>query len=129
VTLPRRLEKRRALKRGEQLPDWMHRVIATTLNKPAARKRAPEHWAASLGRLMAAELPALTPRYATVLRRIEFQGEDKHAVARELGLSDATMDVLLHRARGRLQDRVLALWPAPIQTSVTSRGAPARSRL
>ncbi len=48
-------------------------------------------------------LPALEPRYAEVLRRVDLTGENKRKVARELELTSETMDVLLHRARKALR--------------------------
>ena len=51
-------------------------------------------------------LPVLKPRYAEVIRRVDLQNEAKRVVARDLKLTMATMDVLLHRARRALRDRL-----------------------
>lgn len=51
-------------------------------------------------------MPTLKPRYEVVLSRIDLKGENKQAVARDLNLKLETLDVLLHRARRRLRERL-----------------------
>lgn len=51
-------------------------------------------------------LAALRPAYADVIRRIDVNGEDVAAAAKELGVSTGNLHVRLHRARRILRDGV-----------------------
>lgn len=52
-------------------------------------------------------LPALAPRYAEVLRRVDMAGEPRPQVARDLDISPGNLRVLLHRARQSVRDLLL----------------------
>lgn len=57
---------------------------------------------ACLGRL----LPALKPDYATLLRRLDLNGEASTSVAASLGITRNNLIVRLHRARRQLRERL-----------------------
>jgi RNA polymerase sigma factor (sigma-70 family) len=52
-------------------------------------------------------LQTIKPHQAELVRRIDLQGEARKDVARDLGLSDNTLGVRLHRARQALKDALL----------------------
>lgn len=49
-------------------------------------------------------LPELRPAYADLLRRVDLQGEDTAAVAKDLGVTLNNLTVRLHRARQALRN-------------------------
>jgi len=51
-------------------------------------------------------LPTLKPRYVELLWRVDLNGESKKTVSRELEIKVATLDVVLHRARSALRQRL-----------------------
>jgi RNA polymerase sigma factor (sigma-70 family) len=51
-------------------------------------------------------LEELRPAYAEVVRRVDLDGQDPVAVARDLGISPGNLHVRLHRARRALRDDV-----------------------
>lgn len=57
---------------------------------------------ACMGRL----LPALKPEYATLLRRLDLNGEETGLVAASLGITKNNLTVRLHRARQQLRERL-----------------------
>lgn len=107
-TLLRSIRQPDKLRRGECLPEWMERktqrAVEDWYNGCAARRaeipRAErDAWTKVMRGCLEGLLRAIEPRYEQVLRRVDLGGESKLAVARELRISRATMDVLLHRAR------------------------------
>ena len=52
------------------------------------------------------ELPALKPDYATLLRRLDLNGEASAPVAASLGITRNNLIVRLHRARRQLRERL-----------------------
>lgn len=70
------------------------------------RVSPPPDWEAEVCACFRALLPTLKPRYSEVLRRIDLRDQEKHQVARELSITVATLDVVLHRARTALRERL-----------------------
>ena len=98
---------RERLCRGETVVAWLQRVVSVALaadigNPTAVRLRA-------IRELVQALLPALCPRYGELIRRLDLNGESKAGLAREFGITTATADVLLHRARRALRKRIGAV--------------------
>lgn len=109
---------------------WLGRLLATAItdhHRRAARRRKRERPVDPLAE--AAETAAipdddidavvcaclkdviglLPPATAGLLRRIDLQGQSRAEVAVELGISEATLAVRLHRARGKLRDLLVAM--------------------
>jgi RNA polymerase sigma factor (sigma-70 family) len=127
-SLLRALKQSRNLHRGEAAVPWFYRIlrnaIADHFRKTGSENRRvtmlltdmeargddvstpPPDWDTAVCACFRGLLPALKPRYAEVIRRIDLLGESKADVARELEISHATMDVLLHRARQALRRRL-----------------------
>ena len=127
-SLLRALEQSRTLRLGEAAVPWFYRILRNAIsdhfrqrgseNRRLGRVLAdmeasgddmakpPADWDAVVCTCFRGLLPTLRPRYAEVIRRIDLRGESKIAVARDLRLSRATMDVLLHRARQALRGRL-----------------------
>lgn len=124
-SLLRALEQGSKLRRGESAVAWFYRVLRHAIfdhfrRKGAESRRAkklladmqareedvaaqPADWDAAVGACFRGLIPALKPRYAEVIRRVDLRGESKLVVGRDLKLTRATMDVLLHRARSALR--------------------------
>lgn len=126
-SLRRALRQGDSLLRGESAVAWIVRILRHAISdhwKTALRSRRVEElfadlpargenataaapdWEVAVRACLRGLLPSLKPRYATVIRRVDFCGESKLEVARELKLGPATMDVLLHRARHALRQRL-----------------------
>jgi RNA polymerase sigma-70 factor (ECF subfamily) len=140
------------LRRGERAVAWFYCILRRALADHFRRKRATarrherlaheldaagENIDATSARDLDAAvcacfegvLPTLSPRHATLLRRVDLRGESRPLVARELGLSSATLDVTLHRARTALRRRLEILCGACSRESCLAcdcRPAPAR---
>ena len=107
-TLLRRLSDRDKLQRGECLPVWFERKLTRALldwseENPAqadeASRQRMQAWSQTIQGCLRELLEIVEPRYREVLQRVDFGADSKVVVARELGISRSTMDVLLHRAR------------------------------
>ncbi|MDO8540200.1 MAG: sigma-70 family RNA polymerase sigma factor [Opitutaceae bacterium] len=116
------------LRRGERAVAWFNRILRNAISdhsreKGTESRRAekfladlqglaedvaalPANWDAAVCACFRGLLPTLRPRYAEVIRRVDLRGEAKQEVCRDLGISRATMDVLLHRARTVLRRRL-----------------------
>lgn len=127
-SLLRALEGSGKLRRGESTIAWFYRILRHAIADHFRRKGAetrrlenflgdlqardedfaqpPPAWDAAVCACFRGLLPSLRPRYADVIRRVDLNGESKLDVARELKISRATMDVLMHRARGALRERL-----------------------
>jgi RNA polymerase sigma-70 factor (ECF subfamily) len=124
-SLSRALERGHTLRRGERAVAWFYRILRNAITdyyREKQRERGltdrlwteiraagedhtppPADWDAAVCACFRGLLPTLKPRYAQVLRRIDLHGEDKRTVARDLKITLATMDVVLHRARHALR--------------------------
>ena len=120
----------KALRSADQIRDdqsvkaWFYRILRRTLidlyRRRDVRQRALENLqlemdspptheeervtCACVNRL----IPALKPEYATVVRRLDLNGEKPEAVAPSLGITKNNLTVRLHRARQQLRDRLEA---------------------
>lgn len=128
-SLLRALQENDGLRRGESAVAWFYRILRNAISDHFRRRgienRRGEKF---LSDLKAREedvsapaadpdsavcacfrglLPTLKPRYAEVIRRVDLLGEAKREVARDLKITPATMDVLLHRARSALRHRLI----------------------
>lgn len=75
------------------------RLWAEITAENSSQEKRPSDWEGALCTCFKGLLPTLKPRYEAVLTRIDLNGEDKQAVARDLKIKISTLDVLLHRAR------------------------------
>ncbi len=127
-SLLRALQANDGLRRGESAVAWFYRILRNAISdhfrkKGTESRRAetflsdlkareenvsipPADWDAAVCACFRGLLPALKPRYAEVIRRVDLRGEAKQEVGRDLKISPATMDVLLHRARTALRQRL-----------------------
>jgi len=127
-SLLRAIEQNRKLRRGESAVPWFFRIlrnaVADHFRKKGAETRRvekllgdlqareddvaipPADWDAAVCACFRGLIPALKPRYAVVIRRVDLRGEPKLEVAHDLKIKRATMDVLLHRARAALRERL-----------------------
>ncbi len=123
------LENGVSLRRHERIVAWFYRVLRNAIvdhyRKTNADRRRAERLANELrvngGGLPSVEweravcacfeglLPALKPRYAELIRRVDLRGEIKLVVAHDLKLSRAVFDVTLHRARQALRRQLEVL--------------------
>lgn len=130
-SLLKALERGGDLRRGESAVSWFYRILRHAVadhyrGRASELRRAerllgdlrasgddrtppPAEWDTAVCACFRGLLPALKPRYAELIRRIELEGESKVAVARELKMKVATMDVVLHRARASLRQRLEVL--------------------
>jgi RNA polymerase sigma-70 factor (ECF subfamily) len=130
-SLLRAIEQNRNLRRGESAVPWFYRILRNAVadhyrSKGLESRRAekllselhargedvmasPPEWDAAVCACFRGLIPGLKPRYAEVIRRVDLQGETKVAVAQDLKISPATMDVVLHRARTALRKRLEVL--------------------
>lgn len=122
----------RVLARKDQLRDvermtaWLYAILRSVLNdhfrKAGRRSRLGEAVAlepqvgevpdaveamTSICGCVGGLVPGLRPADAEIIRRIEFEEEDRATVAAGLRLSPGALAVRLHRARAALRDRVL----------------------
>jgi RNA polymerase sigma factor (sigma-70 family) len=127
-SLLRALEQSGKLRRGEAAVPWFFRILRHAISDHFRKKGSenrrvenlladlqaggddvhtpPADWDTAVCACFHGLLPALKPRYAQVIRRIDLRGESKSEVARDLRINAATMDVLLHRARQALRRRL-----------------------
>jgi len=127
-SLLRAIKQHRKLRRGESAVPWFYRILRNAVADHFRRKGSesrrvekllgdmqargddvavpPADWDAAVCACFRGLIPALKPRYAEVIRRVDLQGEPKLEVARALKITRATMDVLLHRARVALRERL-----------------------
>lgn len=127
-SLLRALGQNRSLRRGEAAVPWFYRILRNAISDHYRKKGSenrrmeklltdmevlgedtatpPVEWEKAVCGCFRGLLPALKPRYATVILRVDLGGEGKRDVARDLKVSQATMDVLLHRARQALRKRL-----------------------
>lgn len=113
--LARRLGEPDKFRRGESLPRWLDRKLTRALldwgeQYPDAAgdalRKSLQAWSDATRQCLREVLDAIEPRYRDVLRRVDFGSESKGSVARDLGLSGPTIDVLLHRARHAARRRM-----------------------
>jgi RNA polymerase sigma-70 factor (ECF subfamily) len=124
-SLLRALEQSEGLRRGESAVAWFYRILRNAISdhfrEKGSRSRRmgkffadlrargedvaapPSDWDAAVCACFHGLLPALKPRYADVIRRIDLRGESKREVGRDLKIKPATLDVVLHRARHSLR--------------------------
>lgn len=122
------LRKGASLRRGERVVAWFYRILRRAIADhyrhqardqrrldrlgndlqatESDRASPPPDWEAMVCACFVGLLPTLKPRYADVLRRMDLRPGDKASVARELNLTVATLDVVLHRARAQLRERL-----------------------
>lgn len=127
--LLRAIEQNRNLRRGESAVPWFYRIlrhaVADHFRQKGSESRRlekllsdlqtsgddvaapPADWDAAMCACFRGLIPTLKPRYAEVIRRVDLCGEPKQEVGRDLKISRATMDVLLHRARTALRARLM----------------------
>jgi RNA polymerase sigma-70 factor (ECF subfamily) len=109
---------------GEKAVAWFYQLLRNVIidhmrSRSAAMKRE-EAWAkdtVTLADDVDAErhicacfekmLPALKPKHAELLRRVELGGESVAEVAAALGITPNNASVTLHRARGELRTRLI----------------------
>lgn len=117
-----------SLRRGERVVAWFYRALRNALVDHFQRKQADARraervlnelringsdviapaaeWDAAVCTCFAGLLPLLKPRYAELIRRVDLDGELKVVAMRELKLSSARFDLVLHRARSALRRRL-----------------------
>lgn len=126
-SLLRALERGSSLRHGERVVAWFYRILRNAIAdhfRDQSRKNrmhqrlweesqdgngvleVPADWEAALCKCFHGLLPSLNSRYAKILNQIDLGGQAKTAVAREMGLSVESLDVVLYRARHALQDRL-----------------------
>jgi RNA polymerase sigma factor (sigma-70 family) len=127
-SLLRVIERGVALRRNERVVAWFYRVLRNALvdhyRQTSAERRRLERlagelsvgdadvvtpaagWEAAVCACFHGLLPALKPRYAELIRRVDLEGEPKASVAADLKLSRAAFDVALHRARQALRRQI-----------------------
>lgn len=118
----------KALKSADQVRDqenakaWFYRILRRTIidlyRRRDARDRVLtdfEHELTSplddqedriICACMERLLPAMTPQYSTLIRRLDLNEEAPDAVAASLGISRNNLNVRLHRARQQLKRRL-----------------------
>lgn len=132
------------LRRGESVITWLERVMVVAVTRqfgdgggdrsrnqlwresedPAARAE----WTGLLRSCVRALLPTLKPRYAELITRLDLAGESKSFVARELRITTATADVVLHRARHVMQRRLQVLCAASSRERCVAAGRETTAR-
>ena len=127
-SLLRALQQSDGLRRGESAVAWFYRILRNAISDHFRKKGSesrrtekflsdlkargedvsapPPDWEAAVCACFRGLLPTLKPRYAEVIRRVDLRGEAKQEVGRNLKINRATMDVLLHRARSALRERL-----------------------
>lgn len=144
------LEKGSSLRRGERVIAWFYRILRRAIAdyyreqqknrgqldrlwtelKATGDDRVPppRDWDAVMCACFEGLLPTLKPRYAEVLRRVNLRGEKKSNVARDLDITVATLDVVLHRARTQLRERLEVFCGACSRESCLACACRARER-
>ncbi|MFL9500435.1 MULTISPECIES: sigma factor-like helix-turn-helix DNA-binding protein [Rhodopseudomonas] len=122
----RALERSAAIRDADSVRGWLSRVLATTIadfHRQTSKRRAREvEFAVELyDRLVAdqrgeldwaacecvhAYLPLLKTEHSEAIKRIDLGGEQREAVAAELGVTVNNLTVRLHRARQALKERL-----------------------
>lgn len=112
------------VKDGEKIVAWFYQILRHVIvdhhRSRTAAARRDDRWAAEAATLASDDeahrqicncleqlLPTLKPTHATLLRRIELQGEPVAEVAAALGMTPNHASVTLHRARGELRARLV----------------------
>jgi len=118
----------KALRSADQIRDdqsvkaWFYRILRCTIidlyRRRDVRQRALEKFQAEVDSPPTNEeervtcacverlIPALKPEYATLVRRLDLNGENPEPVAASLGITKNNLTVRLHRARQQLRDRL-----------------------
>lgn len=127
-SLLRALQRGDSLRRGERVVAWFYRILRNAIAdhyrekqkglhrserlwteanvSGTSRVTPPADWEVAVCACFKGLLLTLKPRYAELLRRIDLLGEKKSGVAAALGLTHATLDVVLHRARYALRHKL-----------------------
>jgi len=127
-SLLRALQRGDSLRRGERVVAWFYRILRNAIAdhfrekqkelhrserllteanvSSESRLTPPADWEVAVCACFEGLLATLKPRYAELLRRIDLRGEKKSGVAASLGLTHATLDVVLHRARYALRNKL-----------------------
>lgn len=121
-SLLKALRSSHQVRESESAKAWFYRILRRTIidlyRRRDAQQRAASAWEAELeGEPSADEqravcgcveslLPALKPEYATLLRRLDLNGEAPEALAANLGITRNNLTVRLHRARQQLKQRL-----------------------
>lgn len=125
-SLLKALQQGEGLKRNEKIIPWFYRILrnatvdhfrrkgsearrAESLHRDlnsAGQSDAQSQWERAVCRCFEGLLPALKPRYAELIRRVDLLNEAKLEVAADLGISVTTLSVALHRARQALRRRL-----------------------
>lgn len=106
----------------ESAKAWFYRILRRTIIDLYRRRDVQERAAAQMERELDASptpdeeriaceclgrlIPTLKPQYATLVRRIDLDGESLEPVAASLGITTNNLKVRLHRARQQLKERV-----------------------
>ena len=119
------LQRKDQLRDVERMDAWLYAILRSTLNDyfrkgmrrgrlDAAVAREPEDWIADAPAQMArlctchgGLISELRPADSELIRRIDFGGEDREHVARDLGLTRNALGVRLHRARTALREALI----------------------
>ena len=117
----------KALKATEQVRDeksakaWFYRILRRTIidlyRRHGVHERAiakiesdivapSEEQERLICRCMDTLIPTLKPQYATLIRRLDLEGEALEPVASSLGITTNNLKVRLHRARQQLKQRL-----------------------
>lgn len=118
----------KALKAADQLRDresvkaWFYRILRRTIIDLYRRRDARDRALSELERELSGPaelevervvcaciewlLPAMSPQYADVIRRLDLHEESAEAVAASFGISRSNLNVRLHRARQQLKQRL-----------------------
>lgn len=118
----------KALRSSEQVRDeesvkaWFYRILRRTIidlyRRRDVRQRAMESFQTELDAAPTDDeervtcacverlIPALKPEYATLVRRLDLNGEQAEPVAASLGITKNNLTVRLHRARQQLRERL-----------------------
>ncbi len=117
----------KALKRANQIRDeknvkaWFYSILRRTIIDLYRKHDVRERLAAQMDQVagwseedelavcncMNQLIPTLRPQYATVLQRVDLDGEAPESVAATLGITTNNLNVRLHRARKQLKRRLL----------------------
>ncbi len=123
--LVKALERGGEIRDGEKAVAWFYQVLRNAVidhyRSRGAAARRDDAWAISTSTLahdgeatrqicacFEKMLPALKPKQAELIRRVELQEESVTQTANALGLTAAHASVMLHRARGELRAKLVA---------------------
>lgn len=104
----------------ESVKAWFYRILRRTIidvyRNRGAHQRAVEKLERELDKSLAEDrtvcacvqrlLPTIKPEYATLVRRLDLDGEEAAPVASSLGITRNNLTVRLHRARQQLRERL-----------------------